>query len=319
MKAAIVNRYGPADVLQYQDIQKPTIQPDQLLVQVQGSSVNPVDWKIREGHLQLLSGYQFPRVMGSDLSGIVVKVGSQVTQFRPGDEIYTFLNPLKGGAYAEYAAVSAVYAAKKPKNLSHTQAAVVPIAGLTALQSLIDLGNLKPRQKVLINGASGGVGTFAVQIAKALNAEVTGVCSAKNQELVRRLGADAIIDYTQTDFTQQPTQYDLILDAVGSRSFADCQKVLQPEGVYISTLPSLEIFGPLLLHSFLPGKKAKLIVAQPRSRDLDALRALIEADKIQPIVDRTYPLEAVAAAQIYSESGRVAGKIAIALEKTADV
>ena len=314
MKAVVINRYGTPDVLEYQDMEKPAIKPDQLLVQVRATSVNPVDWKVRQGHLQLLSGFKFPLVMGSDLSGVVVEVGSQVTTFQPGDEVYTFLNSLKGGAYAEYAAVPASSAAKKPGNISHEEAASVPIAGLTALQALIDLGTLKPGQKVLINGASGGVGTFAVQIAKALNAEVTGVCSTKNLELVKNLGADFTIDYTQVDFTQQGVQYDIIFDTVGLKSFATCEKSLTSEGVYISTLPNVDDIAPMLVSLLLPGKKAKLVFAEPKSRDLDTLRLLIEGGKVHPVIDRTYKLSEVAEAQTYSESGRAVGKIVMSVD-----
>lgn len=314
MKAVAFDRYGSAEELQYRELSKPIAKSNELLVRVRASSVNPVDWKIRQGHLQLLTGFNFPRIVGSDISGVVVEVGREVTKFQPGDEVYTFLNPINGGACAEYAVVPESDAAIKPKNITHTEAAAVPIAGLTALQSLRDLGQLQSGNKVLINGASGGVGTFTVQVAKAMNAEVTGVCSAKNRELVKSLGADFVLDYAEVDFTQQSDKYDIILDAVGTRTFAECEKVLQPEGVYISTLPSLENLAPMLTSWFISGKKAKLIVANANTRDLDALRELIESDQVEPIVDRTYSLAEVAAAHAYSETGRAIGKIAIVIE-----
>ena len=314
MKAVVFDRYGSVEVLQYRELSKPTIKPDQLLVRVSASSVNPVDWKIRQGHVQLLSGFNFPRIVGSDISGVVEEIGREVTKFQPGDEVYTFLNPINGGACAEYAVVPESDAAIKPKNITHAEAAGVPIAGLTALQSLRDLGVIQSGNKVLINGASGGVGTFAVQVAKAMNAEVTGVCSAKNREFVKSLGADFVVDYAEVDFTQQPEKYDIILDAVGTRTFAECEKVLQPEGVYISTLPILDNFAPMLTSWFISGKKAKLIVANANTSDLGALRELIESDKVEPIVDRTYSLQEVAAAHAYSETGRAIGKIAIVIE-----
>ncbi|MEG3893062.1 NAD(P)-dependent alcohol dehydrogenase [Microcoleus sp. Z1_A1] len=314
MKAVAFDRYGSAEELQYRELSKPIAKSNELLVRVRASSVNPVDWKIRKGHLQLLTGFNFPRIVGSDISGVVVEVGGEVTKFQPGDEIYTFLNPINGGACAEYAAVPESDAAFKPKNITHAEAAGVPIAGLTALQSLRDLGVIQSGNKVLINGASGGVGTFAVQVAKAMNAEVTGVCSAKNREFVKSLGADFVVDYAEVDFTQQPEKYDIILDAVGTRTFAECEKVLQPEGVYISTLPILDNFAPMLTSWFISGKKAKLIVANANTSDLGALRELIESDKVEPIVDRTYSLQEVAAAHAYSETGRAIGKIAIVIE-----
>lgn len=314
MKAVAFDRYGSAEELQYRELEKPIAKSNELLVRVRASSVNPVDWKIRQGHLQLLSGFNFPRIVGSDISGVVVEVGREVTKFQPGDEVYTFLNPLTGGACAEYATVPESSAAFKPKNITHAEAAAVPIAGLTALQALRDLGEIQPGKKVLINGASGGVGTFAVQVAKAMNAEVTGVGSAKNREFVKSLEADFVLDYAEVDFTQQPEKYDIILDAVGTRTFAECEKVLQAEGVYISTLPSFDNLAPMLTSWFLSGKKAKLIVANANPSDLGILRELIESGKVEPIVDRTYSLAEVAAAHAYSETGRAVGKIAIGID-----
>ncbi len=315
MKAVTFDRYGSAEELQYREVEKPIAKSTELLVRVRASSVNPVDWKIRQGHLQLLTGFNFPKIVGSDISGVVVEVGLEVTNFKPGDEVYTFLNPLTGGACAEYAVVPESSAAIKPRNITHAEAAAVPIAGLTALQALRDLGEIQAGSKVLINGASGGVGILAVQVAKAMNAEVTGVCSAKNIEFVKSLGANFVLDYAEVDFAKQLEKYDIILDAVGTRTFGECENVLQPEGVYISTLPSFDNLAPMFLSSFMSGKKAKLIVANPNPSDLGVLRELIESDRIEPIVDRTYSLAEVAAAHIYSETGRAVGKIAIGIEE----
>ena len=314
MKAVVFDRYGSVEVLQYRELSKPTIKPDQLLVRVSASSINPVDWKIRQGHLQLLSGFNFPRIVGSDISGVVEEIGKEVTKFQPGDEVYTFLNPLTGGACAEYCAVPESAAAIKPQNITHTEAATVPIAGLTALQALGDLGEIQAGKKVLINGASGGVGIFAVQIGKAMDAVVTGVCSAKNRDLVNNLGADFVLDYAEVEFTKQTEKYDIILDAVATKTFPECENVLEKEGVYISTLPSFDNLAPMFLSLFMSGKKAKLIVANANNRDLGILRELIESGKVEPIVDRTYSLEEVAAAHAYSETGRAVGKIAIGIE-----
>lgn len=317
MKAAVIDRYGDSDVVQYREMNRPTLKPDRLLVKVRASSVNPVDWKIRQGTLQLVTGYNFPKILGSDLSGVVLEVGMGVTKFRPGDEIYTFLNPLEGGAYAEYASVPEEFAARKPQSISHLEAATVPLAGLTALQSLQDLGRIKPGYKVLINGASGGVGLFAIQIAKAMNAEVTGVCSTKNVDFVKSLGADFVIDYTQVDFTQQTVQYDIILDAVSSKSFSDCESVLRSEGVYIATLPSLDNAFPLLTSWIFPGQQAKIVLTQAKTEDLARLTELIDAGTVKPVIDRTYPLAEVSAAHAYSETGRAVGKIAISMQDEA--
>ena len=314
MKAVVYDRYGSAEELQYRELSKPIAKSNELLVRVRASSVNPVDWKIRQGHLQLLTGFNFPKIVGSDISGVVVEVGREVTKFKVGDEVYTFLNPIAGGACAEYAVVPESSAAIKPKNITHAEAAGVPIAGLTALQALRDLGEIQAEKKVLINGASGGVGIFAVQVAKAMNAEVTGVCSAKNRDFVKGLGADLVLDYAEVDFTKQLEKYDIILDAVGTKTFAECENVLQAEGVYISTLPSFDNLAPMFFSSFMSGKKAKLIVASPNPSDLDFLRELIESDRVDPIVDRTYSLAEAAAAHTYSETGRAVGKIAIAID-----
>lgn len=314
MKAVVFDRYGSVEELQYRELEKPIAKSNELLVQVRASSVNPVDWKIRQGHLQLLTGFNFPRIVGSDISGVVVEIGREVTKFQPGDEVYTFLNPMTGGACAEYCTVPESAAAIKPKNITHAEAATVPIAGLTALQALRDLGEIKAGKQVVINGASGGVGTFAVQIAKAMNAEVTGVCSAKNRDFVNSLGANFVLDYAEVDFTKQAQKYDIILDAVSTRTFAECENVLQAEGVYISTLPSLDNLAPMFLSLLVPGKKAKIIVANANTKDLDILRELIESDRVDPIVDRAYSLQEVAAAHAYSETGRAVGKIAISIE-----
>ncbi|MCG5057551.1 MAG: NAD(P)-dependent alcohol dehydrogenase [Limnoraphis sp. WC205] len=315
MKAVIYNQYGSANVLEYREIDTPKIKPDELLVKISATSINPVDWKIRQGSVQLISGYNFPKKIGADLSGVVVEVGEGVTRFQPGDEVYTFLNPVSGGACAQYAAVPASSVALKPSTMTHEEAAAVPIAGLTALQSLFDLGQIRPGQKVLINGASGGVGTYAVQIAKVMETEVTGVCSTANLERVKELGADIVIDYTQVDFTQQSTKYDIILDAVGKQIFSNCENVLQPDGIYISTLPAPEnILASLQTWLFSGKKSAKLVLAQPSRRDLDALRDWIEAGKIRSVIDRVYALSDIIEAHNYSETERAVGKIVCVVE-----
>lgn len=312
MKAVVIREYGSPEVLQYQEVEPPKIKPDQLLVKVRATCVNPVDWKIRKGMLRLITGNKFPIILGFDLSGDVVEVGSQVTRFKPGDAIYGNVG-LLGGAYAELAAVPEKSAAPKPTNITYEEAASVPVAALTALQALRDLGHIQAGQTVLINGASGGVGTFAVQIAKALGAQVTAVCSTKNINLVKSLGADRVIDYTQQDFTQDTAQYNIILDAVGKQSFSSCKQVLKPNGIYVNTLPTPETLVQSILTAFIPGKKAKFILETPKSQDLLYLKDLIEAGKIRSVIDRTFPLQELAAAHAYSESERAVGKIAIAV------
>ncbi|ARV60636.1 zinc-binding alcohol dehydrogenase [Nostocales cyanobacterium HT-58-2] len=311
MKAVVIRQYGSPEVLQYEEVEPPKIKPDQLLVKVHASCINPVDWKIRQGMLRFITGNKFPMMLGFDLSGEVVEVGSQVTRFQPGDQIYASLSPPAGGAYAEFAAVPEKNAALKPTNMTYEEAASVPIAALTALQALRDQGNIQPGQTVLVNGASGGVGTFAVQIAKALGAQVTAVCSTKNIELVKSLGADHVIDYTQQDFTQDTAQYNIIFDAVAKQSFSGSKKALKPKGIYITTLPTPETLVQSFLTALIPGQKAKIILETPKSQDLVYLKDFIESGKIRSVIDRTYPLQELAAAHEYSETGRAAGKIVI--------
>ena len=312
MKAAVIDRYGAPDVFRYADVEKPTIQADQLLVKVYSSSVNPIDWKIRQGKLRFLTGSKFPLILGFDVAGEVVEVGDLVTRFRVGDAVYARLNQLTGGAYAEYTAVSETVAASKPSTMTYAEAAAVPLAAMTALQALRDQGHLAVGQRVLINGASGGVGTYAIQIAKVLGAaEVVGVCSARNAELVKSLGCDRAIDYTRQDFTQDATKYDIVFDIVGNRSFADCQRVLQPRGYYITTQPYPANYLQSLWTSFLPGQQYKVILLQPSSDDLVFLNQQIEAGKVRSVIDRTFPLAEMAAAHTYAESERTVGKVVI--------
>ncbi|MDF5739284.1 MULTISPECIES: NAD(P)-dependent alcohol dehydrogenase [unclassified Nostoc] len=310
MKAVVIRRYGAAKVLQYEDVEQPKIEPTQLLVKVRASSVNPIDWKIRQGMLSLITGSKFPKILGFDVAGEVVAIGSGVTRFKPGDAVYGSTS-FPGGGYAEFAAVPENLVVLKPTNLSYEEAAAVPLAALTALQALRDQGNIQTGQTVLINGAAGGVGSFAVQIAKALGAVVTGVSSTKNLDLVKSLLADRVIDYTQQDFTEDTAQYDIIFDAVGKRSLSETRKVLKPNGVYITTVPNAKVSLEIVLTAFLPGQKAKFLFEKPNTPDLVYLKELIEAGKIRVVIDRTYPLQEVAAAHDYSETGRAVGKIAL--------
>ncbi|MHC5598103.1 MAG: NAD(P)-dependent alcohol dehydrogenase, partial [Nostoc sp.] len=293
MKAVVIREYGAAEVLHYEDVEQPKIEPTQLLVKVHASSVNPIDWKIRQGMLSLITGSKFPKILGFDVAGEVVAVGSGVTRFKPGDAIYGSTS-FPGGGYAEFAAVPENLVAFKPTNLSYEEAAAVPLAALTALQALRDQGNIQTRQTVLINGAAGGVGTFAVQIAKVLGAVVTGVSSTKNLDLVKSLLADSVIDYTQQDFTADTAQYDIIFDAVGKRSLSQTKRVLKPNGIYITTVPSAETVVQSVLTAFLPGQKAKFVFEKPNAKDLVYLKELIEAGKIRVVIDRTYPLQELA-------------------------
>jgi 2-desacetyl-2-hydroxyethyl bacteriochlorophyllide A dehydrogenase len=313
-KAAVINCYGEPSVFQIAEVDSPPIKPDQMRVKVHASSINPIDWKTRQGKLKLILGSKFPMILGFDVSGEVVEIGSQVTQFKPGDLVYGCLDQRTGGAYQEYAAVSEKAAALKPNNLTHEQAAAVPLAAMTALQALRDLGQLKAEQRVLVNGASGGVGLFAIQIAKVLGAsEVTGVCSRNNAELVKSSGADRVIDYQQQDFAHDQAQYDVIFDVVGNHSLSDCKTVLQPWGRYVTTQPYPGNFLQSILTSLLPGQRYRVVLMRSNHADLAYLKELIEADQLRVVIDRVYPLSQIAEAHTYSESERAVGKIVVAI------
>lgn len=312
MNAAVIQQYGAPEVLEYRSVQRPQIKPDQVLIRVRASSVNPIDWKIRQGMLKMLPGQRFPMILGFDIAGEVAAVGAQTTQFRVGDAVYAYSDQFPGGGYAEYAAVSEKVVAPKPTNLSDEQAAAVPLAATTALQALRDEGKVDAGDRVLINGTSGGVGTFAVQIAKALGAEVTAVCSTKNIELVRSLGADRTIDYSQQDFTQENTKYNVIFDVKGNQSFSRCKSVLHPQGIYVTTQPLPGDFIQSVV-TFFSAQKAKVILAKANATDLLYLKEQIEAGKIRSIVDRPYPLSEIAEAHRYSEAGHAVGKIVITI------
>lgn len=316
MKAIIYTNYGSPDVLQLKEIEKPTPKENEVLVKVHAAAANPADWHLMRAEpfvARLENGLLKPKHtrLGADVAGRVEAIGKNVTQFRVGDEVFGEL-PLNAlGSYAEYVAVPETLLALKPARLSFEQAAAVPLAGFTALQGLRDKGKLQPGQKVLINGASGGVGTFAVQIAKTLGAaEVTGVCSTRNLELVRSIGADKVIDYTQTDFTKSGQKYDLIFDAVGNRSVADLKRALTPTG--IGSVAGFTSMALLFQHMLLGGKKVGMMAtAKANQKDLLILKELLETGKIVPVIDRRYPLSETAEAIRYLESGRARGKVIV--------
>ncbi|MBI3972065.1 MAG: NAD(P)-dependent alcohol dehydrogenase [Chloroflexi bacterium] len=325
MKAIVQDKYGsPEAVLKLQDIEKPVVKDDEVLVRVRAASVNPADWHLMRGKpyiARLQIGLRRPKdtVPGCDVAGQVEGVGKNVTMFQPGDEVFgsPFMHGF--GAFAERVCVSEDLLAVKPANLSFDHAAAVPLAALTALQGLRDHGRIEPGHKVLIIGASGGVGTFAVQIAKSFGAEVTGTCSTRNVELVRSIGADHVIDYTQEDFTQGRQRYDLILQLAGTRSPSDCRRALTPKGtlVLISGESSGRWIGAVdrivkarALSPFVSQTMVSFTV-KPNKEDLQVLKELIEAGKITPVIDRTYPLSEVPKAIRYLEEGHARGKVVI--------
>ncbi|NQU29568.1 MAG: NAD(P)-dependent alcohol dehydrogenase [Anaerolineae bacterium] len=314
MKAIVQNAYGSPDVLELKEFDKPEAKENNVLVRVVASSVNAGDIFSMKGSPWLARfsvGFPKPKdyILGWDAAGIVESVGDQVTQFKPGDEVYA----LCSGAFAEFASAQADTVAIKPKNLTFVQAAAVPSAALTALIALHNVGQLKEGQKVLINGASGGVGTFAVQIAKALGAEVTGVCSTRNVELVRSIGADYVFDYTKEDFIKSEQRYDLLLDNVGSRSFSDYRRILTPQGIHLPNTGHAGM-GYVLkayLLSALMRQHAAPFLAVPSPEDILFLNEMIEAGKVTPVIDKTYPLNETAEAFKYLGKEHAQGKIVI--------
>jgi NADPH:quinone reductase-like Zn-dependent oxidoreductase len=314
MKAIVQNDYGSASVLKLAEVAQPVMKANQVLVRVKAVSINAGDMFAMRGDpwlIRLTAGFPKPKnyILGWDMAGVVEAAGSSVTQFRPGDEVYAACS----SALAEYVSVAEDKLALKPANLTFEQAAAIPTAAITALKGLRDVGKLQPGQKVLINGASGGVGTFAVQIAKALGAEVTGVCSARNVDMVRSLGADHVVDYTQKDFTQNGRRYDLILDNVASHSFSDLIRVLTPQGLIIPNSGHSGmgyVFKAFLLSPFLR-QLGSMYVAVPTGKDLAQLKEWIETEKVKPVIERAYPLRETPEAFRYLDKEHARGKVII--------
>jgi NADPH:quinone reductase-like Zn-dependent oxidoreductase len=324
MKAVVSTKYGPPDVLELTEVGKPVPEDDEVLLKVHAASVNPADWHLLRGEpyiARLQLGLRKPkeRVLGCDVAGQIEAVGENVTLFRPGDKVFgsPFMHGF--GAFAEWVCVPEDLLAPKPANLSFGQAAAVPLAASTALQGLRDHGRIAPGQKVLIVGASGGVGTFAVQIARTFDAEVSGVCSTRNVEMVRSLGADHVIDYTREDFSQSGRTYDLIFQLAGTRSPSDLRRSLVPKGslVQISGDSDGHWIGPvdriieaLVLSPFVSQKMASFTV-KPNKEDLRFLKQLIKAGKLTPLIDKSYALAEVPEAIRYLENGHARGKVVI--------
>jgi NADPH:quinone reductase-like Zn-dependent oxidoreductase len=325
VKAIVYHTYGSPDVLELKEIAKPTPKDNEVLIKIRAAAANPADWHLMRAEpflARLENGLLKPKNsrLGADVAGRVEAVGSNVTQFRVGDEVFGELSLNALGSFAEYVCVTEELVALKPANLSFEEAAAVPLAAFTALQGLRDKGQIQSGQKVLINGASGGVGTFAVQIAKSFGTEVTGVCSTRNLELVRSIGADHVIDYTQEDFTRNGQTYDLIFDAVGNRSVADFKRALSPNGICavagFTTMSRL--FQVIILGAWVSRTGSKKIgmmaTAKANKKDLLFIKELLEAGKVKPVIDRTYPLAQVAEAIRYLETGRARGKVVITVE-----
>ena len=314
MKAVLYTKFGPPDVLELHDIEKPSPKEDEVLVRVHAASINALEWRrftLPTIMVRIMTGgIREPKdkSLGADFAGRVEAAGSGVTQYKPGDEVFGF----RRGSFAEYVCAPEKWIALKPANISFEAAAAIPLAGLTALQALRDSGKLQAGQKVLINGAGGGVGTFAVQIAKSLGAEVTAVCGPRNLEVARAAGADHVIDYTKEDFTKSGQQYDLIIAANGYHSIFDYRRALKPAGIYVVVGGDLTqmlqalVLGPFLSRS---GRKMTGMMTRPNHDDLVFLKELIEAGKFEPVIDRCYPLSKAAEAHRYVLEGHVRGKV----------
>ena len=314
MKAIVTSGYGSVDVLEVREVEKPEISDGGILIRVRACSVNPIDWKIRSGQMKMVSGLKPPKILGGDFSGTVEAIGKGINEFKIGDEVWGHVNAIRGGAYAEYIKVNVANICLKPNNFDFTQAATIPLAGLTAYQSLVGLGEVKANSEVLINGCTGGVGSVAVQVAKFFGCTVTGVCSTKNIEYAKRIGVDVIVDYKQEDVLNLSKEFDSVYDFVGNLSFAASKKILKENGTFVTAVPSLSmlLFGGMLNH--FRSKKCKGILVKSSRVDLEALRGMAEIGKLVATIETVLPLDQVRQAHTMSESGRVVGKIVMSIE-----
>jgi NADPH:quinone reductase-like Zn-dependent oxidoreductase len=313
MKAVVYRKYGSTDVLHLEDIEKPVPKDNEVRIKVYATTVTPMDWRFRKADpffMRTQSGLIRPKIniLGVEVAGEIESVGKDVKLFIKGDRVFGGSD--RGGAHAEYICLSEEEVAVKPYNMTYEEAAAVPFGALTALQFL-RRGNIQSGHKVLINGASGGVGTFAVQLAKYFGTEVTGVCSTTNIEWVQSLGADKVIDYTKEDFTKSGQTYDIIFDAVAKNSFSRCKGSLNKTGIYLSTAGSLPLFLQMFWTSIIGTKKAIFMMSQYCAEDLLFLKELIEAGKMRAVIDRRYSLSAIAEAHKYSEKGHAKGKVIV--------
>lgn len=321
MKAIVYDAYGPPDVLRCEEVEKPTPSGVEVQVRVRAASVNPIDWHFMRGTpyaLRMMAGWSKPKVtrLGVDVAGSVEAVGRNVTEFKPGDEVFGSCR----AAFAEYVCAPESALVRKPGGVTFEQAAAVPVAAITALQGLRSRGRVQPGQRVLINGAAGGVGTLAVQVAKSLGAEVTGVCSTRNVEMVRSLGADHVIDYSREDFTTGGLRYDLILDMVSNHALGAFRRVLNPGGTYVMIGGSdARLFSLVTVMiraaglSWLTSQTFGLMLAKRSTQDLETIAALMEAGTVTPVIDRRYTLADVPAAIRYLEEGHSRGKVVITI------
>lgn len=315
MLAATIHRYGDPSVFAVEERPTPTPTGSQLLVEVHFAGVNPVDWKMREGRNRAVLFGGWPKVLGHDFAGRVVATGPRASRFRVGDSVYG-MQGLAMGAYATHLAVSERIVASVPPGLTLEEAAALPMTSLTALQALRNVARLQSGQRLLVNGASGGVGIAAVQLGKIFRATVTGVCSVRNVDLVRELGADAVIDYGEHDFARGDAQYDVILDCVGNKTFRECERVLAPRGVFVSIATNVgRVIAGTVANLFRRRRDTQLFVAIPSASDLAFIGEQVAAERYRPVLDRRFPLAEVRAAHQYSQTGRARGKITLEMPR----
>lgn len=319
MKAMVCPKYGSPDVLQMQEVEKPTPKDNEVLIKVHAASINAADRYMMRGKpllIRLAFGLRRPKhpVLGADIAGHVEAVGVDVKQWKSGDAVFGDLSMCGFGGFGEYVCAPENIVTLKPANLTFEAAAAVPMAAVTALQGLRDKGQIQAGQKVVVNGAGGGVGSFAVQIAKALGAEVTGVCSTRKMDMVRSIGADHVIDYTQEDFTQKGQRYDLIFDVGAYRSISEYKRALSDTGVYVLAGGALARIFQAMFASMVGNKRVYNYVAKSSPADLAFISQFLESGKIVPMIDRCYPLHEIAKAMAYFETGQVQGKVVIVLE-----
>lgn len=309
MKAVLIRKYGGPEVLEIADIPAPKPGPGEVVVKVAASSVNPVDWLVRDGGAKSFVKITFPAIIGCDLAGVVAEVGAGVTRLSVGDEVFAMM-PHDWGAHAERVVLAEGLVVKKPASLDMVQAASLPTVAMTALNGLRKRGQVQAGEKVLVNGASGGVGLSAVQIGKALGASVTAVCGVASFDLVKRLGADEVKDYKATDFTAGDQKYDLVFDCIGNKPHGMCKRVLRGRRVHLTTVPTVGTFVRQFLNPVC-GMKVFALLTTGNGDDLGFIKDLVEQRKLEPVVDKVFPFAEVAAAQAYSKSGRAKGKIVL--------
>jgi len=311
MKAVLIRKYGGPEVLEIAEVPAPRPKDDEVVIEVAATSVNPVDWLVRDGGAKSFVKVEFPVILGCDLAGRVVEVGANAKRFTVGDEVFAMM-PQDWGAHAERVALAEHLVVNKPASLSMQEAAAVPVVAMTALLGLRKRGQVRPGERVLVNGAGGGVGLCAVQIAKALGTSVTAVCAAESSERVKRFGADEVIDYKTTDFTTKNEKYDLIFDCVGNKPYSACARVLGGRRIHLTTTPGLGTFIRQFLNPIC-GIKVFGLITRGDGKELEFLKALIDEGKLKPFIDKVYPFAEVAAAQEYSKAKRAKGKLVLEL------